>query len=73
MGGNMNQLLKQAQKMQADMMKKQEEIEAKEFETTSGGGAVTVTMNGKKALKAIKIKNTHSSMMLNSKLMETAM
>ena len=37
----MNQLLKQAQKMQADMMKTQEEIEAKEFETTSGGGAVT--------------------------------
>ena len=56
MGGNMNQLLKQAQKMQADMMKTQEEIEAKEFETTSGGGAVTVTMNGKKVLKAIKIK-----------------
>ena len=56
MGGNMNQLLRQAQKMQADMMKTQEEIEAKEFEITSGGGAVTVTMNGKKALKGIKIK-----------------
>ncbi len=56
MGGNMNQLLKQAQKMQADMMKTQEEIEAKEFEVTSGGGAVTVTMNGKKILKSIKIK-----------------
>ncbi|MBR4110215.1 MAG: YbaB/EbfC family nucleoid-associated protein [Clostridia bacterium] len=55
-GGNMQQLMRQAQKMQADMMKTQEEIEAKEFETTSGGGAVTVTMNGKKLLKAIKIK-----------------
>lgn len=56
MGGNMNQLLKQAQKMQADMMKTQEEIEAKEFEVTSGGGAVTIIMNGKKILKGIKIK-----------------
>ena len=55
MGGNMNQLLKQAQKMQSDMMKTQEEIEAKEFDVTSGGGAVTVTMNGKKILKKIKI------------------
>lgn len=55
-GGNMNQLLRQAQKMQADMMKTQEDIEAKEFEVTSGGGAVTVTMNGKKILKGIKIK-----------------
>lgn len=56
MGGNMNQLLRQAQKMQNDMMKTQEEIESKEFDITSGGGAVTVTMNGKKILKGIKIK-----------------
>ena len=56
MGGNMNQLLRQAQKMQADMMKTQEEIEAKEFEVTSGGVAVTITMNGKKILKGIKKK-----------------
>lgn len=55
-GGNMQQLMRQAQKMQADMMKTQEDIEAKEFEITSGGGAVTVTMNGKKLLKSIKIK-----------------
>ena len=55
-GGNMNQLLKQAQKMQNDMMKSQEEIEAKEFEASSGGGAVTVVMNGKKVIKSIKIK-----------------
>lgn len=55
-GGNMQQLMRQAQKMQADMIKTQEEIEAKEFETTSGGGAVTVVMNGKKILKSIKIK-----------------
>ena len=55
-GGNMQQLMRQAQKMQADMMKTQEEIEAKEFDVTSGGGAVTVTMNGKKLLKSIKLK-----------------
>ncbi|MBR6252594.1 MAG: YbaB/EbfC family nucleoid-associated protein [Clostridia bacterium] len=56
MGGNMNQLLRQAQKMQNDMMKSQEEIEQKEFEVSSGGGAVTIVMNGKKILKSIKIK-----------------
>ena len=55
-GGNMNQLLRQAQKMQADMMKTQEEIEAKEFEVTSGGGAITLTITGKKRIKSIKIK-----------------
>jgi DNA-binding YbaB/EbfC family protein len=55
-GGNMNNLLRQAQKMQTDMMKTQEEIEAKEFEVTSGGGAVTVKMTGKKKLTSIKIK-----------------
>ena len=56
MGGNMSQLLKQAKQMQNDMMKSQEEIEAKEFEVTSGGGAVKVVMNGKKIIKSIKIK-----------------
>ena len=55
-GGNMNQLLKQAQKMQADMLKTQEDIEAKEIEVTSGGGAITLTMTGKKRVKSIKIK-----------------
>ena len=55
-GGNMNQLLRQAKKMQEDMMKTQEDIEAKEFEVSSGGGAVTVIMNGKKIIKSIKIK-----------------
>ena len=55
-GGNMNQLLRQAQKMQADMLKTQEEIEAKEVEVTSGGGAITLTMTGKKRIKSIKIK-----------------
>jgi len=56
MGGNMNQLLKQAKQMQNDMMKTQEDIEAQEFEVTSGGGAVKIVMNGKKIIKSIKIK-----------------
>lgn len=54
-GNNMNQLLKQAKQMQEDMMKTHSEIEAKEFDVTSGGGAVTVTMTGKKMIKSIKI------------------
>ena len=55
-GGNMNQLLKQAQRMQAEMLKTQEDIEAKEVEVTSGGGAITLIMTGKKRIKSIKIK-----------------
>lgn len=54
-GGNMNQLLKQAKQMQEDMMKTHAEIESKEFDVTSGGGAVVVTMTGKKTIKGIKI------------------
>lgn len=56
MPGNMNNMLKQVQKMQTDMQKMQEELSNKEFETTSGGGAVTVKVNGKKELLSIKIK-----------------
>lgn len=55
-GMNMNNILKQAQKMQADMQKKQEELEAKEIEASVGGGAVVVKMNGKKELVGIDIK-----------------
>ena len=50
-GMNMNNLLKQAQKMQADMQKAQEELEA-----SVGGGAVVVKVNGKKEVVAINIK-----------------
>ena len=56
MQGNMNNMLNQFQKMQTDMQKMQEELSNKEFETTSGGGAVTVKVNGKKELLSIKIK-----------------
>nr|MDK2851104.1 nucleoid-associated protein EbfC [Candidatus Cloacimonadota bacterium] len=54
-GKNMNQLMKQAQKMQAEMMKSQQELENKIFEVSSGGGMVKVGMNGTFEVKSIKI------------------
>mgnify|MGYP004474720889 FL=1 len=56
MPGNMNNMIKQAQKMQQNMLKMQEEIEQSEFEATAGGGAVCVKMSGKKELSEVKIK-----------------
>lgn len=56
MGGNMNNMIKQAQKMQKDMMKMQEELEQRQIETSAGGGAVTVVVSGKKELISINIK-----------------
>ena len=55
-GMNINQLMKEAKKMQSDMEKSQEELAAKEFEATAGGGAVYVKVSGSKELKEIKIK-----------------
>ena len=55
-GMNINQLMKEAKKMQADMEKSQEELSAKEFEATAGGGAITVKVSGSKEVKEIKIK-----------------
>lgn len=55
MPGNMQNLMKQAQRMQRQMEEQQKEIEAKEFTGTSGGGAVTVTMDGKKVLTKVTI------------------
>lgn len=56
MGGGMNMnMLKQAQKMQQDMLKAQEELEAKEYEATAGGGVVTARVSGKKELIGITI------------------
>ena len=52
----MNAMIKQAQKMQEEMEKAQEEIKAKEYTTTVGGGVVEITMTGDKVLKAIKLK-----------------
>ena len=53
-GMNINQLMKEAKKMQSDMEKSQEELAAKEFEATAGGGAVYVKVSGSKELKEIK-------------------
>lgn len=53
--GNMQGMLKKVQKMQADMMKLQEDLKSRTVETTVGGGAVSVVVSGKKELKAIKI------------------
>jgi len=52
---NMNQLMKQAQRMQQEMMKSQQELENKVFETSSGGGMVKVEMSGKFEVKSLKI------------------
>ncbi len=54
-GMNINQLMKEAKKMQADMEKSQEELGLKEFEATSGGGAVYVKVTGNKVVKEIRI------------------
>ncbi len=54
-GGNMNNLLKQAQKMQQDMMKAQAELGEKMVEATAGGGAIKVIATGKKEIKEIII------------------
>ena len=53
--GNMNQMLKQAQKMQADMTALQEDLEQREYTATSGGGMIEVTVDGKHLVKSIKI------------------
>ena len=52
----MQQMLKQAQKMQQDMAALQDDIEQREFTAVSGGGAVSVTVDGKHTVKEIKIK-----------------
>ena len=56
MGGNMQQLARQAQKLQQQMTKMQEELDAREYEVTSGGGMVTAKVNGKKELLELTIK-----------------
>ena len=55
-GMNLNNLMKEAKKMQADMEKSQEELQARDFEATAGGGAVSVKVTGAKELKEIKIQ-----------------
>ena len=53
--GNMQQMLRQAQKMREDMAAKQDELDAREYDVKAGGGVVTVRINGKKEILAIDI------------------
>ena len=55
MPGNMNNLMKQAQRMQRQMEEKTKEMEEKEWEATAGGGAVTVRVSGKKEVLSVKL------------------
>lgn len=54
-GGNMNALIKQAQKMQVEMEQKQEALREQEFEAAAGGGVVTAVVSGDKVLKKLSI------------------
>ncbi len=52
---NMQAMLKQAQKMQEDMAAKQEELEAREYDISAGGGVVNIKINGKKEVLSVKL------------------
>ena len=54
--GNMQQLMRQAQKMQEDMMAAKEQLAETEVTGTSGGGMVEITMTGKNEIKSVRIK-----------------
>ena len=58
MGGpqNMNAMIRQAQKMQEDMAALQEELDAREYDISAGGGVVGVKINGKKEILSIDIQ-----------------
>lgn len=59
MGGgpqNMNAMLKQAQKMQGDIQELQADLEERDFSASVGGGAVEITITGKRLVKSLKIK-----------------
>ena len=55
MPGNMNNLMKQAQRMQRQMEEKTKELEEKQYTATAGGGAVSVTVSGKKEVVKVKL------------------
>lgn len=55
-GGNIQNLMRQAQKMQEDMQRKRAELDAKEFSATVGGGMVEIVMTGDKKVKSLNIK-----------------
>lgn len=55
MPGNMNNLMKQAQKMQKQMEETTKALEEKEYSASAGGGAVNVTVSGKKEVLSVKL------------------
>ena len=55
MPGNMNNLMKQAQRMQRQMEENKKALEEKEFTATAGGGAVSVTVSGARLVKAVTL------------------
>lgn len=55
-GGNMQQLMRQAQKLQEEMTKAQEELETREYSAQAGGGMVSVVVSGKNEVKSLTIK-----------------
>ena len=55
MPGNMSNLMKQAQRMQRQMEEASKELESKEFTATAGGGAIEVTVTGKKEITKVKL------------------
>ena len=54
--GNMNNMMKQIQKIQKEMTDAQEKLEVENFEATAGGGAIKAIVNGKKELISIELK-----------------
>lgn len=56
MGGNMQQMMMRAQKMQQDIQRIQEEVGSRELEYSAGGGAVKVTIYGRKEIKSVEIQ-----------------
>ena len=55
-GGNMQQLMRQAQKMQEKLTQAQEELDSREYEASAGGGAVSCKVSGKREMLSLTIK-----------------
>lgn len=56
MAGNMQSMLRQAQKMQEDMAALQDDLDSREYDVSAGGGMVNIKINGKKEILSIEIK-----------------
>lgn len=65
MPGNMSNLMKQAQRMQRQMEESQKELETKEFTAKAGGGAVEVTVTGKRELTKVKLSRRSLILMIS--------